>query len=164
MPDKQKPLTKVLTTTKAKKRAEGFCVYQERSHQDMRDKLFSWGLHKANVENLISELIQDGFLNEERFAAAYARGRLKIKSWGKNKIKQGLKLKGVPPKLITQTLNAIDGDEYLEILRKLLEKKSETLGSAEPYKRNYKLIQYALSKGFEHELILDRINQLKQPY
>ncbi|HXH98823.1 MAG TPA: regulatory protein RecX [Sphingobacteriaceae bacterium] len=157
----QKPLIKVLTKTEAKKRAEGFCAYQERSHQEMRDRLYNWGLHQADVENLISELIQDNFLNEERFAFAYARGKFRIKNWGKIKIKQGLKLKAVPPKLIQKALNAIDGDEYLETLKKILEKKSGILGGSDSYKKNFKLSQYATSRGFEYDIIMDMMTQMK---
>src|ERR1700760_1960258 len=81
-------------------KAEHFCAYQERAQQEVRDKLYEWGLYPQAVENIISKLIESNYLNEERFAKEYTRGKFNQKSWGRIKIKQGLKLKQVPEKLI----------------------------------------------------------------
>jgi len=136
-------------------KAEHFCAYQERAQQEVRDKLYEWGLWPDAVENIIVKLIGDNFLNEERFAKAYVRGKFKQKGWGRIKIKQGLKIKKIPENLLKKALLIIDGDEYLETLTKVLSKKAAMLTEKTPYKRRYKLQQYALSRGFETDLIID---------
>src|SRR3981081_925734 len=93
---------------KALLKAQKYCAYQERSQQEVRDKLYSWGLHKRDVENSIAELITSGFLKEERFALAFAGGKFRMKGWGRIKIKQALKQKSVSDNLIRQALKAID--------------------------------------------------------
>ncbi|WP_369410872.1 regulatory protein RecX [Desertivirga brevis] len=136
-------------------KAEHFCAYQERSHQEVRDKLYSFKLTTPEVEELISQLIENNFLNEERFAIAYANGKFRMKGWGKLKIKQGLKLKRVSPKLIELALRQLDGNEYLGKLKGILEKKDASLKEADTFKRRQKLVNFALSKGYEKDLILD---------
>jgi regulatory protein len=136
-------------------KAEHFCAYQERAQQEVRDKLYDWGLWPDAVENIIVKLIGDNFLNEERFAKAYVQGKFKQKGWGKIKIKQGLKIKKIPENLLKKALLTIDGDEYFEMLKKILGKKAALLTEKVPYKRRYKLQQYALSRGFETDLIND---------
>ena len=136
-------------------KAENYCAYQERSQQEVRDKLYEWGLFTNTVENVIVQLIAGNFLNEERFANAYTRGKFNQKGWGKNKIKQGLKFKKVSDPLIKKALQSINGDDYLKMLHKVIEKKSALLSEKEPYKRKYKLQQYALSRGYENDLIAD---------
>ena len=94
-------------------------------------------------------------MNEERFAKAYAIGKFKQKAWGKKKITQGLKFKRVPDVLIKKALKEIADDEYLLTLQKILTKKTSTIIEKDPFKRKYKLQQYALSRGFESDLISD---------
>ncbi|HEY4325828.1 MAG TPA: regulatory protein RecX [Mucilaginibacter sp.] len=139
----------------ALEKAASYCAYQERSQQEVRDKLYEWGLWTAAVENIISQLITDNFLNEERFAKAYATGKFRQKSWGKIKIAQGLKFKKVPAVLIKKAMQQIPDDEYLLMLQKVLSKKASTVAEKDPYKRKYKLQQYALSRGYESDLVAD---------
>lgn len=146
---------KVFTRQQALLKAESFCAYQERSQHEIRNKLYEWGLHQNEVETIISELIENNFLNEERFAVAYTLGKFRIKGWGKIKIRQGLKLKRVPDKLIQKSLQKIDEDDYFDTLKKVLIKKSAIVKEKDPYKRRYKLMQYAASRGFEKDLISD---------
>jgi len=136
-------------------KAEHYCAYQERAQQEVRDKLYEWGLWPDAIEQIISELIGNGFLNEERFAKAYATGKFRQKGWGKIKIKQGLKLKRVPDVLIKKALVLIDGDAYTAMLTDMLTKKARTLSEKDDYKRRYKLQQYALSRGYESDIVLD---------
>lgn len=136
-------------------KAENYCAYQERSQQEVRDKLYEWGAYPLIVESVISKLIENNFLNEERFALAYAIGKFRQKGWGRNKIKQGLKLKKVSEPLIKKALKSIDEDEYLEMLHRIIQKKEASVTEKESYKRKYKLHQYALSRGFENDLIGD---------
>ncbi|WP_114940538.1 regulatory protein RecX [Mucilaginibacter endophyticus] len=136
-------------------KAEHFCAYQERAQQEVRDKLYEWGLWPDAVEHIISQLIEGNFLNEERFARIYAKSKFNQKAWGRIKIKQGLKLKRIPDVLIKKALLNIDLDDYLAALTHLLQKKAATLTEKNQLKRRYKLQQYAMGRGFEAELILD---------
>lgn len=139
----------------ALKKAEHYCAYQERSQQEVRDKLYDWGLFPSAIEKIITQLIIDGYLNEERFARAYALGKFRQKGWGKIKIKQGLKLKRVPDGLIKKSLSAIDPDAYMVMLTQVLEKKAALVKEKNDYKRRYQLQQYALSRGYESDLIAE---------
>jgi regulatory protein len=143
-------------------KAENYCAYQERSQQEVRDKLYEWGLWPDAIEQVISELIQGNFLNEERFAKAYAKGKFSQKAWGRVKIKQGLKLKRVPDVLIKKALLIIDADDYFAALIKLLEKKASTVSEKNELKRRYKLQQYAMGRGYEADLIAEvlKVNHL----
>lgn len=134
-------------------KAESWCAYQERSQQEVRNKLYEWNLKPDEVEEIIMELITTNFLNEERFALAYVSGKFNIKKWGKLKIKQGLKLKKVPEKLIQKALNSIDGDKYFEMIGATAEKKAALLNEKDTMKRKIKLVSYLQSKGFENDLI-----------
>src|SRR6201989_2849498 len=130
-------------------KAEHYCAYQERSQQEVRDKLYEWGLYSNMVEQVIIQLIDGNFLNEERFAKAYTRGKFNQKGWGKNKIKQGLKFKRVPDVLIKKALQTIPEDDYMQVLEVILSKKARTITEKDKIKRRFKLQQYALSRGFE---------------
>ncbi|PTS91440.1 RecX family transcriptional regulator, partial [Pedobacter sp. HMWF019] len=146
--NKNKPV--VLDKKAALAKAEHYCAYQERSQYEIRNKLYDWGLKTAEVEELISELIVTNFLNEERFAKVYVSGKFNIKKWGKIKIKQSLKLKQVPDKMITKALNTIDSGDYLQTLLELAEKKAKLITENDAYKKKYKLITYLMGKGFEN--------------
>ena len=148
-------IPKIFSREQAKIKAESYCAYQERSQFEIRNKLYEWGLHQRDVEEIISELIELNFLNEERFALAYSLGKFRIKGWGKNKIKQGLKLKRIPDKLIIKSLKSIDDNDYLIMLRKILQKKSNTIFEKDPFKKRYLLSRFATSKGYESDLITD---------
>lgn len=150
------PKKKKITDLKeALAKAEHYCAYQERAQQEVRDKLYEWGLWPDAVEQTISELIAGGFLNEERFAKTFALGKFRQKGWGKIKIKQGLKFKRVPDVLIKKALVLIDGNAYIDMLTNMLTKKARTLPEKDTFKRRYKLQQYALSRGYENDIILD---------
>ncbi|WP_316834965.1 regulatory protein RecX [Pedobacter nutrimenti] len=144
-------------------KAEHYCAYQERSQYEIRNKLYDWGLKTAEVEELISELIVTNFLNEERFAKVYVSGKFNIKKWGKIKIKQSLKIKQVPDKMITKALNTIDSGDYLQTLLELAEKKAKLITENDAYKKKYKLITYLMGKGFENNLISEVLKDNNLP-
>jgi len=148
-------IPKIFSRQQAKVKAESYCAYQERSQFEIRNKLYEWGLHQKDVEEIISELIELNFLNEERFALAYSLGKFRIKGWGKNKIRQGLKLKRIPDKLIIKSLKEINEDDYLLMLTKILKKKLNTISEKDPFKKRYLLSRFASSKGYESDLIAD---------
>lgn len=135
-------------------KAEHYCAYQERAQQEIRDKLYEWGLWPDEVEELISELIQTNFLSEERFTQAYVSGKFNIKHWGKNKIKQGLKLKRIPDKMIQRALNGINDDDYLKAILYAAQKKAPLIKEKDAFKHQYKLVSYLMGKGFERDLII----------
>jgi len=136
-------------------KAENYCASQERSQQEVRNKLYDWGLYPKDIDQIIGNLIENNFLNEERFAKAYAKGKFSQKGWGRIKIKQGLNLKKVPDVLIRKAMLVIDADDYLQTLEKTLVKKAALLTEKDTYKRRYKLQQYAMGRGFENDLIAD---------
>lgn len=146
---------KIFSRQQAKIKAENYCAYQERSQYEIRNKLYEWGLYQTDVEEIISELIESNFLNEERFALAYTLGKFRIKQWGKIKIKHALKLKKVPDRLIHKSLQSINDDDYINTLKQILEKKGRTISDKDPFKLRYLLSRYASGKGFEMDLISD---------
>lgn len=151
---------KTLSRPQAKLKAEAFCAYQERAQQEVRDKLYEWGLHASDVEEIISELIVDNFLNEERFAIAYVSGKFRMKGWGKIKIKQGLKRKNVPEKIMKTALNHISKEEYEEKLTETIKKKIKIDGEPKNVTQKSKLIRFLQSKGFESDLIFKKTAEL----
>ncbi|HLS95107.1 MAG TPA: regulatory protein RecX [Sphingobacterium sp.] len=150
---------KTLTPQQAKLKAESYCAYQERAQQEVRDKLYEWGLHHDEVENIVTQLIVDNYLNEERFAKAFALGKFRMKGWGKIKIKQHLKAKRVSPPLIKIALEEIDLDEYEEKLEEIIKKKTNKPTTNLSLTEKAKLIRYLQSKGYENEIILNIISK-----
>jgi regulatory protein len=149
---------KIYDKKSAKLKIEQYCAYQERSQQEVRDKLYDMGLHKEDVENIISELIDNNFLNEERFATTFARGKFRIKHWGRIKIKQHLKQKKVSEYCIKKALSLIDPNEYEKIIIQLIEKKNRELKESDAYIKKQKVIRYVVSRGFESDIVLSLID------
>jgi len=146
--------TAILDKKQALAKAESFCVYQERSQKEVRYKLVEWGMRGDELEEILSELIVNNFLNEERFAKSYASGKFNIKKWGRIKIKQGLKLKGVPDRILQKALYSLDDDDYMQTLENLAIKKANNITESNPLKRKMKLMTYLQGRGFESDLIL----------
>ncbi len=134
-----------------------WCAFQERSQQEVRDKLFDYGLRSGDVEQMISRLITENFLNEERFAIAYAGGKFRQLGWGRTKIKLALKQKRVSEYCIRKALTALDDLAYLKKLHQVLSKRAKEEKEKNPIRRNYKLAQYAISRGFEPELVWEQL-------
>ncbi|MEO6902137.1 MAG: regulatory protein RecX [Bacteroidia bacterium] len=146
---------KKLSPAQALLKAQATCAYQERCQQEMRDKLYEWGLYTDAVENIIADLITTNFLNEERFAKAYAGGKFRIKKWGRIKIKLELKKRKLSDYCIKKALQEINEDDYLLTIKQLAAKKSKEIKGGKPHVRTYKIVQYIASKGFEQSLIWD---------
>jgi len=138
-----------------------YCAFQERCHAEVRDKLYSFGLNKIEVEEIISTLITENYLNEERFAIHYAGGKFRMKQWGKNKIKQALKFKQVSDYCIKKALKEIDAQEYQKTFEKLAEQKLKTLkGEKNIFIKKRKLQDFLLMKGYETEMIREVVNKI----
>lgn len=127
----------IYTLKQAVEKLKKYCAYQERCHQEVRNKFYEIGLRDSEIEEGICILIEENYLNEERFAQAYSRGKFRIKKWGKYKIIQGLRSKGISEPCIKKSLAEIDPQEYLATYNELVEKKGKN---------------YAISKGFEGNL------------
>lgn len=152
--DKKK---RIYTAHQARLKAESYCAYQERAQQEVRDKLYEWGLHHDDVEQILSDLISENFLNEERFAKAYVLGKFRMKGWGKIKIKQHLKAKRVSEPLIKIAIREIDLDEYENKLDDIIERKTLTTGKKMTLQEKAKLVRYLQSKGYESDLIFAKL-------
>lgn len=134
-------------------RVTRFCAYQERSHHEVRKKLYSLGLRNDAIDEILSRLITDGFINEERFAKAFSGGKFRIKSWGRLKIEQALSQHDITAQCIAIGLREIDEDAYRSTLKKLIHKKSDLLDETNIYQRRDAISKYVIAKGFEPELV-----------
>jgi regulatory protein len=137
-----------------------YCAYQERCHFDVTKKLQKLKADEDMANEIISELITENYLNEERFAIAYVRGKHRINKWGRNKITRELKQRDISTYLINKSLKEIVETEYLSMLRHLLEEKNKTIRAKTIYERKKKLFSYAYRKGYENELIADVLDEL----
>jgi regulatory protein len=138
-----------------------YCAYQERCHSEVRDKLYSFGLHKDEVEEIIYTLITENYLNEQRFAILYAGSKFRMKQWGKNKIKQSLKFKQISDYCIKKALKEINDADYKKAFQKLADQKLKTLKSEKNiFIRKRKLQDFLLQKGFENNLIREALSAM----
>ncbi len=141
---------------KALQKIKYYCSYQERSHTEVRQKLYSFGLVKEQVEEFLSELISTDYLNEERFAVAFAGGRFRLKQWGRVKIENELKQKKVSAYSIKKALAAIPEADYQQTFEKLLAAKSKQLSSEKNiFTKRTKIKNYLMQKGYEYKIILE---------
>ena len=152
-----KKLTKTYSKEGAKPKLEKYCAYQERSHKQVFDKCRSYGLSESDSNEILVELIQSNFLNEERFVEAYVKGKFKIKSWGKQKISQGLKLAGINQKLISSSIQEIKLEDYIKTIQRLAEKKMKTLKEGTDFEKKIKVQRYLLSKGYKYDEISEAL-------
>ncbi len=136
-----------------------WCAYQERSHHEVRLKLQKAGLKEHQIDQVLSELITENYLNEERFAIAFAGGKFRIKQWGRIKIKNELKKHRVSERNIRIALESLDEKDYQKTLRELTRKKITSLGGKPNLRIKAALYRYLLSKGFEPEVVMEQINR-----
>lgn len=153
-------LNRKYTLDQAKVKIHSYCAYQERSHQEVRRKLDSMGIYGASAEELIAELITAGYLNEERFARAFAGGKFRIKGWGRVRIQRELESHGVTRNCIRAGMLEIEEEDYQRALEKLLRKKAATLTVENPLIRRDKLARYAIAKGYESDRVWRTLMEL----
>ena len=146
---------KRLSKEQALQKLRQYCGYQERSHREAKEKLYGFGLFKQDVEEAISILIEENYLNEERYATAYVGGYFRTKQWGRVKISYELKQKGVSEYSIRNAMKEIDEEEYNKTIKQLVNKKRDQLKDEElkPFQLNSKILQYLLQRGFESQLV-----------
>jgi regulatory protein len=155
----QKGLKK-LTTSEARKKIYHYCVYQERSHQEVKNKLGDLQLSSSEIEEMISHLITEGYLNEERFAKAFAGGKFRLKNWGRIKIVNALEGKGLTQNCIRIGLGEIDDTDYRRTLELLIFKKLDQTDEENIYVKREKLAAHVIQKGFEPELVWEIVKEV----
>ncbi|RAI95225.1 regulatory protein RecX [Algoriphagus yeomjeoni] len=138
-----------------------FCAYQDRCPWEVRRKLHDKGIKDEPAEQIITELIAEEFVNEERYARAFARGKFRLKKWGRNRIRMELKMREIPESLIRKGLSEIDPEEYYDTLLTQTEKKWESTHESDSFKKKYKVTQYLMSKGFEMDLVKEAVESLQ---
>ena len=151
-----------LTLAQALQKAKHYCAYQERSHYETAAKLYGFGLYRTEIEQILSQLIEEGYLNEERYAIHFAGGKFRVNKWGKVKIKYQLQQKKVSSYSIKKALHEIDEQVYTETLQKLAADKWTSLKNEQYINRVSKTTQYLLQKGFESELISQTVAGIKK--
>ena len=155
---------KQLTKEQALQKLRHYCAYQERCHVEVKEKLYSFGLRKQMVEESIAQLIEEDYLNEERFAIQFAGGKFRMKQWGRVKIKHALKQKQVSVYCINKALKELDAEDYEKTLHKLAKQKWGTIKGegVNLFVKMSKTTDYLLQKGFESELVQQAVNGLKE--
>ncbi len=138
-----------------------YCGYEERCISDVEKKLEGWSVQKKRIPGLINALQKEGYLDEERFAKAFAGGKFRLNKWGRQKIEFELKQRGVPELMIMEGLANIDENEYNQVLKELILRKQKELKPETDLKIREKIINFALGKGYELILILDMMKNLK---
>lgn len=142
-----------LSKAQALQKLKHYCGYQERCHKEVKEKLYSLGVWKKDHDEVIAALIEQNYLNEERFAVAFAGGKFRQKQWGRVKIKYELKQKQVSEYCIKKAIKQIDEDEYLAVLKKLADEKYASLKSEQYLVRKKKTMDHLIAKGYESDLV-----------
>ena len=150
---------KILTEQVALEKTRKYCAFQERCQQEVRNKLYEWGLYPQLVEGIIAHLIAEGFINEERFANIFAGGKFRIKKWGKQKIMLELQKRKISDYCINKAIEAIGEDDYEKTLENTIVKKTKELNEKDKFLLKNKLAKYAISKGFESEMVWTYLNK-----
>lgn len=152
---------KTYTVDEAKKRLENYCVYQERCHKEVRQKLKDMKMIPEASDVIIVHLIEHNFLNEERFAKTFVSGKFKIKKWGKHRLTSELKQKGISKVNINQALKEISESDYNEVFHTLAEKRWNSIKESSLSKKKRQFIDYLSYRGWDSCLIFEKLNDLK---
>ena len=153
-----KPISSLKEATQ---KIEYFCSYQERCHEEVVAKLHTMKMDPEEIDSLMVHLIASNFLNEERFACSFARGKHRIKHWGKVRITNELKFKKITQSLINKALQEITPEEYLETFHALAERHWESIRETNVLKKRKKFCDYMLRRGFESNLVYDKVKELE---
>ena len=151
---------KSFTVDEIKRKLENYCVYQDRCHKEVEQKMREYFLIPEAKEMILLSLMKDNFLNEERFAKSFARGKFRIKNWGKQRIIRELKFKDISAYNIKTALKEIDETDYISTIYSITENRNAVISENNIYKRKQKLIGFLLRKGFENELIYKVVNEV----
>lgn len=149
------------TPLQALEKLKHYCAYQDRCHQEVQQKLFDLKVWGEDADEIIFTLIQENFLNEERYAKSFARGKFKMKQWGRKKIRYALKRKDISDYCIKKGMQEIEEEKYKETLRHLAQKKKEALQGGNTYQNRHKIYQHLVRKGYEYELIKEVLEEIR---
>ena len=149
------------TIKQATQKLEHYCAYQDRCHEEVIQKLRSMKMDLDEIDQIIVQLIADNFLNEERFACSYARGKHRIKHWGKIRIVNELKFRKISQYNINLALKEITTEEYEATFHNLAEQNWESIRESNPLKKRKKFCDYVLRKGFESNLVYEKVKELE---
>lgn len=148
------------TLNEAIKKMEAYCAYQERCHKEVEQKLRDMGMIPQAIDQIMVHLIQQNYLNEERFAQSYARGKFSIKKWGRNRIVRELKQRDISKYNIDRALKELDPSLYQETFDALAQKRLEAIKESDPQKKRKKLADYLLYRGWESQMVLEKVYEL----
>lgn len=151
----------VFTIKEAIQKIEHYCAYQERCHQEVEQKLRNMKMDSDEIDHIIAHLINENFLNEERFACSFARGKHRIKHWGKIRITNELKFRGINQTLINIALKEISPEEYYSTFDTLANRNWESIMEKNALKKRKKFCDFMLRRGFESSLIYDKVCELE---
>ena len=151
---------KSYTVEQAKRALERYCVYQDRCHKEVISKLYDCNMIPETHDIIIVHLIQHDFLNEERFSKSYARGKFRIKKWGKVRIVRELKFRNISAYNVKTALKEIEESDYFNTFNTLALKKFDSITESNPYKKKKKLADYLLYRGWESNLVYEKVNEL----
>lgn len=149
---------KYVSKSEALAKLQRYCAYQDRCHQEVRSKLLDLGIYGNDLEEIIADLIEENFLNEERFARSFARGKFRIKKIGRNRIKRELKQRQVSAYCIRKAMTEIEEEDYHKTLCEVIVKKYRNLKEADDFVRKGKVAKYVISRGFEPKLVWECLN------
>jgi regulatory protein len=152
--------TETFTLKEATKKLEGYCAYQDRCHKEVVNKLREMGMIPIAIDEIIGHLIKENFLNEERFARSFARGKFNIKKWGKHRVVNELKQREITKYNINLALKEIEDTVYLDTLEQLAEKRLGQLTDTDLFKKRKKLADYLLYRGWESTLVYEITKRL----
>lgn len=152
--------SKTYTVDEAQKRIERYCIYQERCHKEVTQKLIEMKMIPEARDHIMVHLLKHDFLNEERYAKAFVRGKFRIKKWGKQRLQRALKQKDINNTIISIALNEIDEDDYVQTFNDLAEKKLTSINETNRLKRRKKLSDFLLYRGWESHLVYDKLREL----
>ncbi|OUD36017.1 regulatory protein RecX [Flavobacterium sp. FPG59] len=154
-------MKEVFSIKEAIKKIEHYCAYQERCHDEVVQKLRTMKMDTDEIDTIIVKLIQDNFLNESRFACSFARGKHRIKFWGKNRIVNELKFRNIGQYNINLALKEISNEEYLDTFEKIATRNWDSIKETNLQKKRKKFCDYLLRKGFESNLIYEKVKELE---
>lgn len=152
--------SKTYTVDEAQKKLEHYCAYQERCHKEVTQKLYDMKMIPEARDKIIVHLLQHNYLNEERFAQAFVRGKFRIKKWGKQRIRLELKRRDISKTIITIALKEISDVDYYSTFHALAEKKVALIRDTNSQKKRKKLADYLFYRGWESHLVYDKIREL----
>ena len=153
-------MNKPLTPAQAMNRAAALCARSEQAPADIRGKLLKWGLSTSQAEDVLAQLIGQGYIDEQRYSRAFVNDRFNFNGWGRVKIAHQLRLKGIPGELIDEAMTLIDEEKYRQRLVELLQAKWRTVNGREPRAAWAAMMRFAVSRGFETTIASDCVKQV----